>query len=180
MKIAAIIQARMGSSRLPGKVMMKIQDIPMIEILLKRLSNSKLIDQIIVATTEEKDDHILYEYLINNGYKCEKGDTNNVLQRYLNVAQKYEADIVVRITGDCPLVDPKLIILTGSTAMRTILGINDSISNLRGKWIKKDGREIMTIFHPSYLLRFASKESQKPYDLTLKDLNNVRNKLNNL
>ncbi len=75
------------------------------------------------------------------------------------------------------LIDPKFIILTGSTAMRTVLGIKDPISNLRGKWIKKDGREIMTIFHPSYLLRFPSKESEKPYDLTLKDLTKVRSKL---
>ena len=75
------------------------------------------------------------------------------------------------------LIDPKFIILTGSTAMRTVLDIKDPISNLRGKWIKKDGREIMTIFHPSYLLRFPSKEIEKPYDLTLKDLTNVSSKL---
>tara|TARA_B100000902_G_scaffold179479_1_gene172599 strand:- start:373 stop:876 length:504 start_codon:yes stop_codon:yes gene_type:complete len=75
------------------------------------------------------------------------------------------------------LVDPKLIILTGSTAMRTILDVKNPISNLRGKWIRKDGREIITIFHPSYLLRFPAKESDKPYDLTLKDLKNVSSKL---
>ena len=75
------------------------------------------------------------------------------------------------------LVDPRFIILTGSTAMRTILETNQSISKSRGKWVKKDGREIMTIFHPSYLLRFPSKEVEKPYDLTLKDLKNVSCKL---
>jgi len=75
------------------------------------------------------------------------------------------------------LVDPKFIILTGSTAMRTILEVKNPISNLRGKWIKKNGREIMTIFHPSYLLRFPSREVDKPYDLTLKDLKNVSSKL---
>ena len=75
------------------------------------------------------------------------------------------------------LVDPKYIILTGSIAMRTILEVKNPISKLRGKWIKKDGREIMTIFHPSYLLRFHSKQSEKPYDLTLRDLTNVSSKL---
>ena len=75
------------------------------------------------------------------------------------------------------LVDPKYIILTGSIAMRTILEVKNPISKLRGKWIKKDGREIMTIFHPSYLLRFPSKDNEKPYDLTLKDLKNVCCKL---
>jgi len=75
------------------------------------------------------------------------------------------------------LVDPKIILLTGSTAMRAILDVKDPISNLRGQWIKKDGREIMVIFHPSYLLRFPSKEINKPYHLTLKDLENVSGKL---
>ena len=75
------------------------------------------------------------------------------------------------------LVDPKIILLTGSTAMRAILGVKDPISNLRGQWINKDGRQIMVIFHPSYLLRFPSKEINKPYHLTLKDLDNVSGKL---
>ena len=75
------------------------------------------------------------------------------------------------------LVDPRFIVLTGSTAMKTILEIKNPISKLRGKWIKKDGREIITIFHPSYLLRFPSKEVEKPYDLTLKDLRDVSSKL---
>jgi len=75
------------------------------------------------------------------------------------------------------LVDPKLILLTGSTAMRTILEVKDPISNLIGQCIKKDVREIMVIFHPSYLLRFPSKEINKPYHLTLEDLENVSGKL---
>ena len=75
------------------------------------------------------------------------------------------------------LVDPKFIVLTGSTAMRAILEVKDPISNLRGKWIKKNRREIMVIFHPSYLMRFPSKEINKPYHLTLKDLENVSSKL---
>ena len=75
------------------------------------------------------------------------------------------------------LVDPKLIVITGSTAMRAILEVKDPITNLRGQWIKKDGREIMVIFHPSYLLRFPSKEINKPHYQTLKDLENVSGKL---
>ena len=75
------------------------------------------------------------------------------------------------------LVDPKFIILSGSTAMKAILNVNEPIGDLRGEWIKKDGREIMIIYHPSYLLRFPSKERNKPYDLTLKDLHNVSGKL---
>ena len=75
------------------------------------------------------------------------------------------------------IIDPKLIILTGSIAMRAVLETSNPISKLRGKWIKKNGREIITIFHPSYLLRFPSKEIKKPYDLTFKDLKKVSSKL---
>lgn len=78
------------------------------------------------------------------------------------------------------LVDPKFIILTGSTAMKTLLEVKEPISTLRGKWVKKNGREYITIFHPSYLMRFSSKIENNPYGLTLKDLLNVRNKLYNL
>ena len=78
------------------------------------------------------------------------------------------------------LVDPKIIILTGSTAMKTILEVSDPISNIRGKWIKKDGHEYMVIFHPSYLLRFSKKDVNNPYGLTLNDLINVRKKLYDL
>lgn len=78
------------------------------------------------------------------------------------------------------LVDPKIIILTGSTAMKTILEVSGPISNIRGKWIKKHGHEYMVIFHPSYLLRFSKKDVNNPYGLTLNDLINVRKKLYDL
>ena len=77
------------------------------------------------------------------------------------------------------LVDPKIVILTGSTAMKAILAINKPISKVRGNWIEKDGRVYFTIFHPSYLMRFQSRKSQSPYSITLKDLQNVSNKLYN-
>ncbi len=78
------------------------------------------------------------------------------------------------------LVNPKIVILTGATAMYAILGIKKPISSIRGKWIVKDGIEYKTIFHPSYLLRFSQREINNPYGLTLKDLQNVRNRLYNL
>ena len=75
------------------------------------------------------------------------------------------------------LVDPKIVILTGATAMQALLEINESISNIRGKWINKDERQFMIIFHPSYLLRFSKDDINNPYALTLKDLQKVRKKL---
>ena len=78
------------------------------------------------------------------------------------------------------LIDPKIVVLTGFTAMKSILDINETISNMRGKWIIKDNRQYITIFHPSYLLRFSQTGINNPYALTLKDIQNVRNKLYDL
>ena len=109
MKIAAIVQARMGSSRFPGKVMKLIQDMPLIEILIKRLSKSKLIHQIIVATSRNDENTPLINHLESMNIECEIGSEENVLSRYYNAAKKNQVDVVVRITGDCPLVDADLV-----------------------------------------------------------------------
>ena len=109
MKIIAIVQARMGSTRLPNKVMRKIGNLPMIEILLKRLSNSKLINQIVLATSIDARNKILVDHVKSVGFNCEQGSDSDVLERYVETAEKYKADIVVRITGDCPIVDPELV-----------------------------------------------------------------------
>ena len=78
------------------------------------------------------------------------------------------------------LVNPELVLLAGSTAMKTILDIKDPISEIRGKFINKEGIEFITIFHPSYLMRFSTKKGNNPSGLTLKDLLNVRKKLYDL
>ena len=109
MNIVAIVQARLDSKRLPNKVIKLINHLPMIEILLRRLSKSKLIDKIVVATSDDIEDTKLKKFINGIGYDCEQGSTNNVLNRYICVANKYKADLVVRITGDCPLVDPELV-----------------------------------------------------------------------
>lgn len=109
MKIVAIVQARMGSTRLPKKVMKPICGLPMIELLLKRLAFSKRINKIIVATTLDEADAPLVDHVRRLGFSCEQGSKNDVLDRYVQAARKYQADIVVRITGDCPFVDPGLV-----------------------------------------------------------------------
>ena len=78
------------------------------------------------------------------------------------------------------LVNPKVVILAGATAMKAILEVNKPISQLRGQWFKLKGIEYIPIFHPSYLMRFSQNQINNPYGLTLKDLQNVRNKLYHL
>jgi len=109
MKIVAIVQARMGSTRLPNKVMMKINHVPMIELLFKRLSKSININQVVLATSTNENNIPLVEYIKSLGYKVFSGDENDVLDRYFHAAKLFEADAIVRITGDCPLVDSTLV-----------------------------------------------------------------------
>lgn len=109
MKIVAIVQARMGSSRLPNKVMLPISGKPMIEVLLHRLSQAKSIHQIVLATSKNEENTLLVNHVSSLGYTCYQGDEEDVLSRYHDAAQSVNADIVIRITGDCPLVDSELI-----------------------------------------------------------------------
>lgn len=109
MKVVAIVQARMGSTRLPNKVMRSIVGLPMIELLLKRLSKAKEVDQIVVATSIDPRNEPLVERVKQLGYACEQGSEKDVLSRYLQAAEAHHADVIVRITGDCPLVDPELV-----------------------------------------------------------------------
>jgi glutamate-1-semialdehyde 2,1-aminomutase len=109
MKTVAIIQARMGSTRFPNKVMKPIRGIPLIELLLQRLSKSKEIDQIVLATSEAEGNNSLAAHVNKLGYFVFRGSENDVLDRYFQAAKQVGADIIVRITGDCPLVDPSLV-----------------------------------------------------------------------
>ena len=99
----------MGSTRLLGKVLKKIVGIPAIEILLERLSRSELISEICVATSHNIENDELCTVVEQLGYRTIRGSETNVLQRFWDAAEATSADIIVRITGDCPVVDPKLV-----------------------------------------------------------------------
>jgi spore coat polysaccharide biosynthesis protein SpsF len=101
----AIIQARMGSTRLPGKILRKLGDKSILEILIERTRKSKTIDSIVVATTTDKKDDIIVELSEKLGVKCYRGDEENALDRYLKAASLCKADVIVRITADNPLTD---------------------------------------------------------------------------
>lgn len=109
MKILCIVQARMGSERLPKKVIKPILDQPMIIYTLNRLKKSKYIDELVLATSVEKADDPLVNVVKSQGYKIFRGDEKNVLKRFVDTYEKYGGDIIVRITGDCPLIDPIIV-----------------------------------------------------------------------
>lgn len=109
MKVIALVQARLGSVRLPEKVLRQIADKPLIELLLTRLSCSTEIDKIVVATSEEPLNNKLQLFVESLGFQCSRGSEKDVLKRFYESAKYFNADIVVRITGDCPLIDSRLV-----------------------------------------------------------------------
>ncbi len=108
-KILIICQARFGSTRLPGKVLKKVGDRELLWYEIKRLQLVKTQNTIILATTKtEKDKEIMY-FANNNNINCFLGSEDDVLDRFYQAAKEYNGDIIVRITGDCPLIDPDVI-----------------------------------------------------------------------
>lgn len=106
---AIIIQARMGSTRLPGKIMKELAGKPMLWHVVERSRRAKNADNVIVATTVNPEDDIVEKLCKENGFLYFRGSADNVLERYYLTAGKFSAQIVVRITSDCPLNDPALI-----------------------------------------------------------------------
>lgn len=158
MKVVAIVQARMGSTRLPNKVMKLINGKPMIELLLNRLSRAKLIDTIVVATSVDKNNTPLAKHVNQLGFACVQGSEDDVLSRYLLAAQQHQADIIIRITGDCPLVDPALVDQTIQAFMDKKV---DYLSNTSPPTYP-DGLDIEVFTHKA--LKQAAQETESSFD----------------
>jgi glutamate-1-semialdehyde 2,1-aminomutase/spore coat polysaccharide biosynthesis protein SpsF len=107
--VVAIIQARMGSSRLRGKSMADIEGHPMLWHVIQRVKRSRLVDHVVVATSTRADDDAIEAMCKEDGIPCYRGSENDVLDRYYGAARREKAAQVVRITADCPLIDPEVI-----------------------------------------------------------------------
>jgi spore coat polysaccharide biosynthesis protein SpsF len=108
--IGCIIQARMGSSRLPGKVLMKIdKKYTVLEYVIKQISQSKLVNKVIIATTNLEQDDVIQKVANELGIECFRGSSDNVLDRYYECAKKFSLNNILRITSDCPLIDPGIV-----------------------------------------------------------------------
>lgn len=108
--IGAIIQARTGSSRLPGKVMMNVDgENPMIFFVVKQLQSCKLLKELVIATTDLKEDDVIADYATKIHIKYFRGSAQDVLDRYYLCAKEFSFSTIVRITSDCPLIDPQIV-----------------------------------------------------------------------
>ncbi len=105
-EVVTIIQARMGSSRLPGKVLMDIGGKPMLHRVVLRARRSRFAGKVVVATTTDQNDDPIEGFCLAHGIPCFRGDPYDVLDRYYQAACLFKARIIVRLTADCPLIDP--------------------------------------------------------------------------
>jgi len=125
-KIICIIQARMSSTRLPGKVLKKISGKPMLWYILNSLQYSKTLDHIVVATTKKKIDDQIVELCNKMNISVFRGNEKNVLNRFCEAGKKYDATHIVRISADCPLIDPTVV---DKIVKKSILQNTDYVSN---------------------------------------------------
>ena len=109
MKTVIIVQARMTSTRLPGKVLKEVMGKPLLAYQLERLRRVQLADEIVLATTTNQTDDVLAVFAVAEEIRCFRGDEQDVLDRYYQAAVMAEADAVVRVTSDCPLIEPSII-----------------------------------------------------------------------
>lgn len=107
--VVAIIQARMASSRLPGKVLADLGGQPVLGWVVRRAQRAEGIDRVVVATSVAAEDAVIAAFCKEQGYACTRGELHDVLDRYFQTAHHYDADVVVRLTGDCPLIDPDML-----------------------------------------------------------------------
>ncbi len=108
-RVVAIIQARTGSTRLPRKVLSEIAGVSMLERVIERVRAARLVDDVVVATTLDPSDGPIVELAVSRGWRVTRGSVDDVLARYVDAAREHEADVIVRVCSDCPLVDPELI-----------------------------------------------------------------------
>ena len=104
--IVAIIQARMSSSRLPGKALLPIAGVPMLKRVFDRVQRASLVDKVVVATTSDASDDAIEKACAEWQVACFRGNLYDVLDRYYQAAKLYGAGTIVRITADCPMIDP--------------------------------------------------------------------------
>lgn len=131
-RVVAIVQARMSSSRLPGKVLLEIHGAAMLARVVSRASRARTVDEVLVATSTETTDDVLADFCATEQIHCVRGSQFDVLDRYYQAASATKAEIVVRITADCPAIDPALVDDAVGTLAAEFRGEAGSITSAAG------------------------------------------------
>lgn len=115
MSVEIFVQARMGSTRLPGKVLRPVLDKPLLKYMVERLWKVKNADAVVILTTEQRLDDTIEDFCQKEGVLCWRGSENDVLERYYQAALQRQTGTIVRLTADCPLIDPEIVDLVIET-----------------------------------------------------------------
>ncbi|HET6403745.1 MAG TPA: glycosyltransferase family protein [Candidatus Thermoplasmatota archaeon] len=157
-KAAAVIQARMGSSRLPGKVLLTACGKPLLLHMLDRMQLCREVDRIIVATTTNPADDVIVRLVEEVGYEVFRGSENDVLDRYYQAATAYDIDPVVRVTSDCPLIEPDVV----DRVVRTFRDGNYDYVSTNHPATFPDGLDTETFSYEA--LKIAWSEAKAPHE----------------
>jgi spore coat polysaccharide biosynthesis protein SpsF len=158
MKVVAIVQARTGSTRLPGKVLKDIGGETMLSRVVGRLRRARLVNEVLIATTDLAVDDAIVTECRKGSVPVSRGDERDVLDRYFRAAQLAKAEVVVRITSDCPLIDPEI---TDKTIAAFIEARPDYASNVMQRTYPRGlDTEVMTVT----ALERAWRQARKPYE----------------
>ncbi|MFD0870997.1 3-deoxy-manno-octulosonate cytidylyltransferase [Chlamydia abortus] len=160
MKVVAIIQARMNSSRLPGKILMKVLDKPLLEYQVDRLRRASLLDEIVIATTVGPKDDAVAEWAGRQALPCFRGPEYDVLARYAKAADLFGADAIVRLTADCPILDPRIVDQVVH-AYKSLAPEVDYVSNILKRTFP---RGMDTEIFSARALKQAHIAAERPYD----------------
>ncbi len=155
-RVVAVVQARMASTRLPGKVMRGVGGMPLLELLLRRLLMAKSIQGVVLATTDDPTDSILADHMESLGIECFRGSSEDVLERTLFAALQADADVIVRVTGDCPLVDPGIV----DSAVGTFLDSECDYLGSGDKATFPDGLDVEVLTLEAMKLSYQSASSK--------------------
>jgi spore coat polysaccharide biosynthesis protein SpsF len=157
LKVVAIIQARLGSTRLPGKVLRDINCRPMLWHVVQRTKAAETLDEVVVATTVEPTDEAIVTFCRDHGISCFRGSQEDVLDRYYQTALQHSAAAIVRITSDCPLIDSEIV---DKTVRAFLAGQPDYASNAVTRTYPRGlDTEVMTFT----ALELAWREARQPY-----------------
>ncbi len=163
MKTVAIIQARMGSTRLPGKVLRLLKGKPVLAHVVERVSACQEVDEVIVATTKNKHDYCIVEACDRLGVGCFRGSEDDVLDRYYQTARYHNADIIVRVTSDCPLFSPD--VLTGMLKyFKNALQVNNVPDYMSNTLLRTFPRGLDAEIIRMLALQSAWRSADEPYE----------------
>lgn len=160
-RVVAIVQARMASQRLPGKVLLDLGGQPVLSWVVRRAQRAKGIDQVAVATSVAVEDDVIAAFCKEQGFICVRGNLHDVLDRYMQAANETDAEVIIRLTGDCPLIDPHMLANNLHTFLATDPPLDFAANRLPAERTIPVGLDAE--FCTRAALEIAWREAQKPH-----------------